>query len=108
LHHRNSGGASSPRATTTGGVWVHALPQGRNWKQWDLAQPLLLFPSLSAVTTTVTYKRRKNASKVSVLPPLFRSSLFLFIGFSSADNRSGGWVALGYCLVNTVEETGGG
>jgi len=25
--HGNSGGASSPRATVTGGAWVHAPPQ---------------------------------------------------------------------------------
>jgi len=44
--------------------------RGRNWKQRDLAQPLLLFLSLPAVTTTVTYKRRKNTSKDSVFPSL--------------------------------------
>jgi hypothetical protein len=114
LELQDNGGVSSPRATATGGAWVHAPPQGRNWKQRDLAQPLLLFLSLPAVTTTVTCKRRKNAIKVSVLPPRFRYALFWFLSFSwfvdfsSAGNRSGGWVASGYYLVIIVEETGGG
>jgi hypothetical protein len=62
-------------------------------------------PSLPAVTTTVTCKRRKNTIKVSVLPPRFRYALFWFLSFSwfvdfsSAGNRSGGWVASGYYLV---------
>jgi hypothetical protein len=63
LELQDNGGASSPRATATGGAWVHAPPQGRNWKQRDLAQPLLLFLSLPAMTTTVTCKRRKMQSK---------------------------------------------
>jgi hypothetical protein len=114
LKLQDNGAVSSPCATATGGAWVHALPRGRNWKQQDLAQPHLLFLSLPIVTTTVTCKRRKNTIKVSVLPPRFRSALFWFLSFSwfvdfsSAGNRTGGWVASGYCLVIIVEETRGG
>jgi len=36
LDSRNSGGASSPRATATGGAWVHAPPQEEPEKRVDL------------------------------------------------------------------------
>jgi len=61
---------------------LQASLRGRNWKQRDLAQHLLLFHSLPVVKTIVTCKRKKNASKVSVLPPSFKSALFWFLSFS--------------------------
>jgi hypothetical protein len=49
---------------------VNPRATASNWKQRDRAQPLLPFLFLPAVTTTVICKKKENASKVSVLPPL--------------------------------------
>jgi len=50
LDNRNNGGASSPRAPTTGGAWVHAPPQEEPEKHVDLKQLPPSFLSSPAVT----------------------------------------------------------
>jgi len=99
----------------SGGASSHAPPPLRrvdpratasNWKQRDRGQPLLPFLFLPAVTTTVICKKKENASKVSVLPPLldllsflrlFKSaSSLIFLLFTSSPSLqvAGSWAAL--------------
>jgi hypothetical protein len=63
-----------------------------NWKQRDRAQPLLPFLFLPAVTTTVICKKKENASKVSVLPPLLDLLSSGFFGSASLRVRLS-WVS---------------
>jgi hypothetical protein len=92
----NSGGASShappslaARLPKRHRHWRRVFPSATasNWKQRDRAHPVLPFLFLPAVTTTVICKKKENASKVSVLPPLLdllSSSPFGFLLFPSA------------------------
>jgi len=59
LDHKNSGGVSSPRATATGGTWVHAPPLETPKKPRDLECLLPLCLPTPAVRVTVTCKNLK-------------------------------------------------
>jgi len=60
LGRLNSGGASSPLATATGGAWIHEPPLENPNKQGDLQRPPPLFPSLPAVRTTSPAKHQET------------------------------------------------
>ena len=59
LRLQKRGGTSPPRATATGGVWVHTPPQENPGKQGGLKRRPPFFPSSPAVTC----KTLKNATK---------------------------------------------
>jgi hypothetical protein len=61
---RNSGGASSPRATTTGGAWVHAPPQAKNRRQSGLGSASLLLPLLADGEDHRHLQPKENAQAV--------------------------------------------
>jgi hypothetical protein len=63
---RNSGGASPPRATATGG----APPQAKIGDRVDLVRLLSFFPSSPAVKITVTCNQKKT-HKQSILVNFF-------------------------------------
>jgi len=76
----NSGGASAPQATITGGAWVHAPPSMKATKPVDRECLLFLCFYTSSVRVTATYK--KNKTKQQALSP------FLLGFFRSASHRS--------------------
>jgi hypothetical protein len=75
---RNSGDTSSPRATATGGAWVHAPPQTTLRKRVDLALASSLLPSLAGGD-----KQRHLRSKGNSTNKQFCSVLDLFKAFCS-------------------------
>lgn len=89
LNHKNSGGTSRISVTTINGVWVHAPPRGRTWKQWDLAHRNL--------------QKKKNTRNRFYLGIFYfclkhyvlLSSRFVLL---SADARSGDWGSYGVGL----------
>ena len=91
----NSGGASPPRATTTGGAWVHAPPENR--QKNGLA--LLCFISLSppckrwgATSSATTAKTHKQSILDFLFPCFLKSASIFFLllvrsGFSFSSSR---------------------
>jgi hypothetical protein len=73
----NSGGASSHSPPPL--VAREPTRHRKQLDQRDRGQPLLPFLFLPAVTTTVICKKKENASKVSVLPPLLDLLSFLLL-----------------------------
>jgi hypothetical protein len=64
LDSKNSGGASSPRATATGGTWGHAPPQEEPKKHVDLKR---LPPSFLS-SPAVTCNKQKTHTSCRTLP----------------------------------------
>jgi hypothetical protein len=81
----NSGGASSPRAPTTSGVWVHKPPREQTGKQ-SSRDWLLLFLSSSVVRIIVTCNKRKTHKQQLIFsfPPCFQICFSPFSFFISA------------------------
>jgi hypothetical protein len=116
---RNSGGASPPRATVTGGAWVHAPPQEKTQQQGGLDRLLPLFFSSPAVKINVTCNQKKT-HKQSVLvifldlfPSAFHPCLLHFLlsqvcswGFVVFSSASGTWAAAGGDLDRSVMAAG--
>jgi hypothetical protein len=106
--HGNSGGASSPRATVTGGAWVHAPPQEQPSNRGGLDRLLPLFFSSPVVKITVTCNQKKThkQSVLVIFLDLFSSAfhpcLLHFLlsqvcswGFAVFSSASGTWAAAG-------------
>jgi hypothetical protein len=78
LDHKNSGDVSSPRATATGGTWVHAPPLETPKKPRDLECLLPLCLPTPAVRVTVTCKNLKIHKAVGFSFFLFGLRIYLF------------------------------
>jgi hypothetical protein len=70
-----------PRATATGGAWVHAPPQTTPGKWTDLVGYLLLFPSLTVVRNTITCNNRKRTTQSILIFCFCFADLLLWFSF---------------------------
>jgi len=74
---RNSGGVSSPRATATGGAWVHAPPPENPNKQGGCNNLLpSSFPCRRWTTSLPAKHQETQTARFPVLSHCFRSTLF--------------------------------
>jgi hypothetical protein len=81
LEPQDSGGASTPHATATGGAWVHAPPPENPGKQGSVTASSPL-PVLAGVTCKTP--KNTTGSQFYFFFPLF-SDLLLFLFFSVLD-----------------------